>query len=442
MNSATRTSPVHATATQSQPVIFFAVISVILMLVGTNFFPIVMGSGRPASLTALVMLLPLALIMALRPMRTLKSIFVAPAIFLLLALAVASVKWSYLPANTLERSVPLVVTTLFAMSLGLMLPLRRLLMLLGCVGGLAMVASILAVITIPGARGVPPWEGTWNGIFNHKNSLGAASGFAALLLFGSMWMSQGRPRHWFMGLGMLALVMLAASQSRTSQIIFVLSMIAFYIARKSEKTALIWAASYLVLTVAIVGITYIAVASGIMDPVFAALERKPTLSGRIPLWTLVVPEMLKEFWFGYGYLGFWDETSNRVIVISTHPTLNFVPYYSHNGLIETWLNTGLVGLSLFVAATAQAFRHCFVLLRHAHDRRPAIVAVIMLIAFMLSNITESYILARAEFIWIAFVAICVGVSRAAQQAAATDRRAESIWQDRFTPQFQQTEKIR
>jgi exopolysaccharide production protein ExoQ len=438
MNTATRTMSGHPIASHRQPVILFAIISLLLMSVGTNFFSLFIGHGRSANLTTLAMLIPLSMLMVLNPLRVLKSILIAPAFFLLLAVAVASFSWSYLPAITLERSVPLVITTMFAMSLGMMRSLRRLIILLACVGALAMVASLLAVIAIPGARGVPPWENTWVGIFNHKNGLGAASNFAALLLFGSAWLSRNAQRRWFIGLGLLAVFMLVASESRSSQIIFLLSVIVFVVGRKAERTALVWATSYLVITMATVAIVYLAIASGIMDPVFSALERKPTLSGRIPLWALVVPEMLKEFWLGYGYLGFWDDTSKRVIVISIHPTINFVPHYSHSGLIETWLNTGFVGVSLFVAGVMRAFWCSFVLLRHARDCRPAMVVIIVLVAFLLMNITESSVLARADYVWIAFVALCVGVSRAAQEVKRAGRLKRPNWRDGFMSGAQQT----
>lgn len=403
---------------QLYDLVFMGISSVLIFLVGTDVYPIFLGPGPTTALLGLLTLVPMAALTLLYFGSFLRGAFSVPELSALIALAAFSFLWSYSPGNTIERSVPLIVTSAFALMLASVLSLRSLVLLFAIVGALSMFVSLFAIATVPGARGIPPWEDTWNGIFNHKNGLGMASVLALIFSAGAVSISEGRQR-WFFKLSCLAaIVLLIASESRSSQVVALFSIAAFLAGILMKRRALIWAIFYFLFVCLTVTTIVLLFVTGIIDPVFDVLERKPTLSGRIPLWTLVWPKMMEEFWFGYGYAGFWDSTSERVQEIARNPKLRFTPFYSHNGLIETWLNTGFVGVILLFATLVRIFRAGFACLLQQVDRSVLVAAFLVLIAFLLLNITEGSVLSRTNPLWMSFVALsaklCI-ISRVARK---------------------------
>ena len=83
--------------------------------------------------------------------------------------------------------------------------------------------------------------------------------------------------------------------------------------------------------------------------------------------------------------------------------LYFTPFYSHNGLLETWLNGGLVLVGLFF------LQLCGVLIRAAiifvRWREVTISSFPFFFStyFILVNFSESSILGRNSLTWILFV---------------------------------------
>ncbi|WP_049558612.1 O-antigen ligase family protein, partial [Limnoraphis robusta] len=71
------------------------------------------------------------------------------------------------------------------------------------------------------------------------------------------------------------------------------------------------------------------------------IGKDPSLTGRTDLWAWAREMIDKRPWLGYGYTAFWqglDGGSAYIIRAARWP----VPY-SHNGILDLWLDIGLLG---------------------------------------------------------------------------------------------------
>lgn len=385
--------------------LFIGFASLLIFLVGSNFYHIFLGQGGLSGKLAWATLLPMMAITVLYFGPFLRAAVAVPEISILVTLALLSATWSYAPSTTVERAIPLIVTSAFAMTLAGVLSLRSLILLFAVVAAFAMFGSMIAIATIPGARGIPPWENTWNGVFNHKNALGEASVLAVIFSASAVSITKGRARAFFIATFLMALFLLAASESRSSQLIIFITSSAFFARFVIKQFTLVWAIFLLMFLGGFIGTIWFLMNTGTLDPVFTAVERKPTLSGRIPLWSLLLPYISDEFWFGYGYRGFWEDSSYRVQKITNDLKSSYTPFYSHSGLLETWLHLGIVGVLLTIAAFVRTFRASFAGLAQLVDQKLIVAAFLVIVAYVLSNIAESNIISRASLSWMSFVAV-------------------------------------
>jgi len=401
-----------------------AVIILVVLLHGTSTLQVFLGSGSLLRLlkTALIAAMLAATAFGFR--HVLRAARAAPELVLLHVLAVLSVAWSVEPSLTLKAALPLLAACCFMLTIASLYSMRQILLLLGLVATWMAVASLVAVALVPSARGAPPWDNVWRGVFAHKNALGSASAFGLLLAGNAALVAQGRLRALLAVGALLNALLLLGSESRTSQIIcFVgVSSLAFaLLSRRRLAASVVILLGFLLAALAV----YVALTRGWLDPVLAAAGRKPTLSGRIPLWEVTWPFAADRPWLGWGYQAFWDPLSARVLSIADSPSILYVPFYSHNGLIETLLNLGLAGLVLLVFVLVRAFGTAFGVLSRAVGGQEVYAAFTFVLCFLLLNVTESSILDRDGILWMQFVLIAAKLSLL---GAASARRTLSVGQ--------------
>lgn len=380
----------------------------VFLLMGTDLLMIVLGENRSV-VRAVMAVCSLGIVaLAIVYRRTLVSAArVEPVLAALVALVCASVLWSVNSGNTMARLPTFLTCTILGMMTGRMLSLRSLVYLLASLGTIVALLSLAAVAVFPDARGLPPWDNTWRGIFGHKNGLGAACAFALPFTIYATVVAEG-PRRRFYALGTVSLLLLLfASESRTAQLITGIALLNLGIAMAFRHLQFSWSTITAMVFAATLLSMPLIISSGLAQSVFDLIGREPTLSGRLPLWKVVWPWIEQRPVLGYGYAAFWEPDSYRIRQITGHPSAQWEVYYSHNGALETLLDVGVVGLSLLLAAYVRAFWAILCLLRrcpYAHDLAPM---MIFLISFLLANITEASALQREDIIWIIFAAVVV-----------------------------------
>lgn len=98
------------------------------------------------------------------------------------------------------------------------------------------------------------------------------------------------------------------------------------------------------------------------EDVLVAMGKDATLTGRIPIWRRVIDVMTaSNTMTGFGYGMFWRDPS-ALIKFQTGFSMRKDPFMAslttgaHNVIMETWLNSGLLGLSAFFFAMLYSFR--------------------------------------------------------------------------------------
>ncbi len=83
----------------------------------------------------------------------------------------------------------------------------------------------------------------------------------------------------------------------------------------------------------------------------AALGRDPTFHGRTEIWAALMKQDINPV-LGTGYYSFWTDARMNALSEGYHYKLN----EAHNGYIETYLNSGVIGVFLLLAVLAAAAR--------------------------------------------------------------------------------------
>lgn len=392
----------------------FGIIALVV-LAGTDAFKLFLGDGAAARLAlngVLAAMLGLSLVWARHVLRTVAA---APELAALATLAAASVAWSVDPRLSLRELVPLAATTGLMLAAASMVSLRQMHRLLGMLASCVAFLSLLAVALLPAARGLPPWDDAWRGIFGHKNGLGSACAFG-LVLAGTAAVSTRGSLRVVLAAGAAAnLLLLLATQSRTAQLLAFVALLVLASVMLSRRRL---TSSVTVLLACALGAAsgYAALRTGALDPLFDAAGREPTLSGRIPLWQVTWPFVTDRPWLGWGYKAFWEPTSYRVLSIAANHTIGYIPFYSHNGMIETHLNVGLGGLLLVALMVGRMLMAVVRLLGAAKQVLATTAFMVFLLCFLILNMTENVIL-EPQLLWMAFVAVAGKLALSARALA-------------------------
>jgi exopolysaccharide production protein ExoQ len=331
----------------------------------------------------------------------------APVLVLVLAFPFISILWSVNPSETLERSVALLGTSLFGAYLGWRYTLGRIIFLLAIALSIAVCLSMAMIVVMPSVGFAR--SGDLVGLNLHKSALGALAGLACLVTGHAVTDSHSRQRLAFCLALLVALALLIGSRSITSllvtAVVGALSFWARYLQRSPNEIPVLT----LILVIALV-ITGVAVIStDLIERALALLGKSTTLSSRLPLWSLLWPYIEQRFWLGFGYEAFWHRDALAVREIEAE--LYFTPFYSHNGLLETWLNGGVVLVALVLLLLWITVVRSMVLYVRWGDLAISSFPLLYCVYFLMMNFAEGSVLAHNDLIWAVLVAVAVFVAK-------------------------------
>ncbi|MGA9382224.1 MAG: O-antigen ligase family protein [Phormidium sp.] len=322
----------------------------------------------------------------------------------LVGMVLLSGSWSVVEAHTNTQSRLLVGTTLFGMHLGTRYSLKELLRLLAWMFGIAAVLSIYYAIVRPSIGGATELHpGTWRGIYPHKNILGGNMALGSLVFF--ILARSGIKFAWIAWVGCgLCLLLVAKSQSGGGKILFLLMLLLVFIFRglRFRYNLLMLFGLVFVLLAGAASLWWV----DYNEYAFKALNKDPSLTGRVPIWQMMLSEIANRPWFGYGFKGFWSgwygPSSHiwRVLLLKQ----DWKPNYGHNGFMDLLGDLGIVGLSIFIFSFIFALRKGFFLLRST-KKIEGFFPLIYLIYWALSNITETRLVEANSLYWIIFISI-------------------------------------
>ena len=325
------------------------------------------------------------------------------SVWLLLFWASFSLLWSVNPGVTLWGLMKLAAITGFGMLFSFYYRIEEQLRILILYVLTGVFLSLLLIIFLP-SQGISSGahEGAWKGVFWHKNLLGihAAFGVVLLVLCGP---EETRYRGVYR-VGLVAcLILLVGSKSLTAAA-SALAGVATYAAVMSLRNppwglkrgyvAMVW-----VTGVAFCFLFFFLFFIGHLDFVLQLLGRDPTLGKRTDLWSILLDMGAQRPWLGHGFRSFW--TGSVGLSGEVERKLGHYPFHAHNGVVDLFLDLGIVGVVIFIVCLVRASITAY---RSAIENHRALYSWhILFLVFLIScNLTESRLIEHDVF-WMLFV---------------------------------------
>lgn len=338
--------------------------------------------------------------------------FVSPVLAAVILMAPLSLLWTINLSETAERSIAIVGSSLFGVYLGWRFTLGRMIYLLAVALTVAAILSLVAIFLVPsvGIDQTGAWSGYWRGVHFHKNGLGAASSLGALIIGYALADSRGGTRL-FLGFGfVLSLVLMVGSGSTTALLSAVcMGAIALW-ARRLQKLPTEVPVLTIIVIFAVLALALEFFGIEAFESTLEFFGKNPNVSGRLPLWTILWNGYIEShFWLGYGYEAFWTPESKQVLEISRK--LYYTPHYAHNGIMESWINGGVVLVFLALLMLILTTFKSTLLVSRWRVLAISSFPLVYCGYFILTNVTESTVMYRNSLNWVIFVALTVFVSK-------------------------------
>lgn len=320
---------------------------------------------------------------------------------LFLLFGILSFAWSISTIGTLQRVLQLTLSTILAAYLGFRFSNRQVLQGLFIFTIFMTFVSYLLVAILPGAGIMTtyPHEGSWRGVFSHRNYLGSIAAFGsvvALITFVAekgVWKKQLLAAFVFIGI----FVLILKSNSATGLILMVLLNLVFL---ALLGWGFLWPKMRIWMRVGVIstGAVLIFLIILNLEKILNLIGRNTTLTGRIPLWQYLFNKVAEHnLWLGYGLGTIWTFESFRVksAVVLGWP---FQIINGHNGFIDVLLYLGIIGFILLTVLLAYIL---IVTVKHFLKYRTtlSILPLITIVYVLIANITISFFFEFETFHW-------------------------------------------
>lgn len=319
-----------------------------------------------------------------------------------IAFSALSLLWSLSPATTGRRFALLLICACFSAALVTRLGRNGLIRVLGFTAVGIVAVQLLSAVVVP-SLGMPhdKFYPAIPGLFLQKNGAGRT---LVIGLIAGLALLQTRPKVLPLTVLAASLVGIAASTSGTAIGSAALCFVIYYILISLRGAGLFWLSTAAGVIVALLfigsfGLTFLS-----NDATYAVLGKDATLTGRTSIWAGVWRAINTghHWWIGYGYEAFF--ASPLGVGSINWNMYDYVPPHAHNGLLQTWLNTGIVGVIATIGSLIYLFVRAADNFAKLNDRLSAFDIVFMAF-FLLVNVTEQTTMLYNNFIWVIFVAV-------------------------------------
>lgn len=318
--------------------------------------------------------------------------------------ATCSVFWSNFLVVSLYKIFVLIVCSMIAAYIGIAYPIKIVVRKLSWFIGIVVGQSYILAILIPtvGLHTQLPHIGAWRGLFFAKNYMGTFMAFGSTVFLFDLFGEKSKIKlliKTFLYLLTLGLVFLSRS---ATAIILLLSLNGGFL------LALAWVKwkhklsnrHYLIIGVLVICITILFITN--LDFAFRLLNRSSTLTGRLPLWSYLINNgITNNALFGSGLGAAWVDSVFR---LSTQTAIgwSYAPIVSDNGLVDIFLNLGVLGVFLLIVIFLLSLTR---VVSYAIKEKNIIgfFPVITIIFLLIVNISLSVILELESFGWFLLV---------------------------------------
>jgi exopolysaccharide production protein ExoQ len=340
-----------------------------------------------------------------------------------LALAGASILWSFKPEISLSRFATEMMI-IVSIILPTMLAVRTADIMRGVFFCFAF-GSILNAVLILGGYSTELMMGSedsgYSGYFIDKNSLGQFAAFAILLSLYEIF-HPGWRRALGLITGVTGAYLIFASHSKAALGCVVLAAIlpklVLFIGKKTRLSPL-----FVLLPVPICYVILSRTVGNLVNRISWYTFHNYDLSARTVIWDFVNFEIAKRPLFGWGYRSFWLVGPGSPPLVDAGGWVRTMPE-AHNGYLDTILDTGQIGLVLFLVFI---FTTLHAIGRIA-DRDPARAWLLLSIALfiILVNFLESVWMRGGDGSWLMFVFVAAEAGRYRQPFPAGSGAAGQV----------------
>lgn len=181
-----------------------------------------------------------------------------------------------------------------------------------------------------------------NGSFSTKNVLGRmfALGIVATVIAVAMrTLRRGVAIAYFVTFASLVI----ASGSQTAIVASLATLALTALAAALRRSVIL---TVFVFPLALLGAIYVAqFVPALTGSFLTATGRDLSLTGRTDIWAAVLPYIEAKTTLGYGWAGFWPQEGYGAMISAT---VGFITVHSHNGVLDTMLGLGAVGVAILV----------------------------------------------------------------------------------------------
>lgn len=327
-----------------------------------------------------------------------------------LALAGASTLWAFKPEISFNRFAAQMMM-IMCLLLPTMLAVRTADMMRSVLFCFAFGSLLNAVLILCGYSTVAIWvagteDAGYSGYFTDKNALGQFAAFAILLSFHEILKPGWRRVLGFIIVVTGAYLIFAANSKAALGCVLlaaILSKLLFFISKKTGVGPAI------VLLAALICYGVLSrILGNLIGRISWYLFHNYDLSGRTYIWDFVNIEIAKRPLFGWGYRSFWLVGPDSPTIGEAGGWIKQMPE-AHNGYLDTILDTGHVGLVLFLVFIFTTLHA----VGQVENRDPARAWLLLSIALfiVLVNFLESGWMRGDDPLWLMFVLVVAEAGR-------------------------------
>ncbi|MGB5632555.1 MAG: O-antigen ligase family protein, partial [Waterburya sp.] len=321
-------------------------------------------------------------------------------------LIVFSVFWSENPLVTVKAAFALLFFSIFAVHFARKYNWQELSKILRWNCTFIAIYSIFSALFVPS---IGICKKGWCGGFGHPIDLGCLMALGV-----SLWLlhafSNSKYRLRSLLLSILCLNVMQFTNSAGALLVFVTLITIVLTTTFLKKLNFTQSFIFFILLLFLFGITSIWLIEN-FENLLSFLNKDITLTGRLPLWTMLIQMRIKErLWLGYGYNAFWqrwrgnDSPAADVVNVIIGDGRDWVAH-AHNGYLDIILNIGLIGLVIFVILFFINVIQTIRLIMSNKSPETFLPLIILTFVFM-TNLSNSPIIIPS-FIWFLFVTITI-----------------------------------
>jgi exopolysaccharide production protein ExoQ len=322
-------------------------------------------------------------------------------LFCVILFTLLSIYWSAVRSVTLRHDISFLGTVCFTFYLTIRYSWQELMKLVLTTLSICIILSCFFILFVPQLGTDSVYNGAWRGIFHHKNILGRISILSVLTW--TWYISYNSKKKFISSLFIGVSFILLLKSSSTTSLLLTIIVIAIFPLYKFLRLKRMLSAALLMFGIPLISYVVFWFVKN-YELIMNAMEKDVTLTGRTLLWQAIWKMVLEHPLFGYGFGAFWlGEDGPSAYIWSV---TNWKPSFSHNGYMEIILQTGFIGLTLFIATLFVNVMNAIKLINQ--DKRAERMFMLQFLLFsVFYNIAESTLLAPKSIFWILYLAITI-----------------------------------